>query len=184
MRAEAVRIIDGPRAVGHRDLKTEKYLSEVIHGHLDEMLALARRLLGSSDLAWDAVQETLLALWLEDENPECLRGWLLRTVKNRSLHLLRTGRRRLYHETACTCLRCLASEDDTARRLEDREFAERAWRSVQELPDGFRLVFELREFMGMDYESIAAELQVSVGTVRSRLHRSRRLIREYLKGDR
>lgn len=183
MRAEAVSKTDGPRAVGYQNLKTDKYLCEVIHCHLDDMLAVARRLLGSPDLAWDAVQETLLTLWLESEAPEPLRGWLLRTVKNRSLHLLRTGRRRLYHETACACLRCLVSEDDAARRLEDREFAERVWTGVQELPEGFRLVFELREFMAMDYDAIAEELEVSVGTVRSRLHRSRRLIRAYLKGN-
>ena len=53
----------------------------------------------------------------------------------------------------------------------------------KELPEGFRVVFELREFMAMDYESIAKELEVSVGTVRSRLHRSRRLVREFLKSN-
>ena len=45
------------------------------------------------------------------------------------------------------------------------------------------MVFELREFMAMDYESIAKELEVSVGTVRSRLPRSRRLVREFLKSN-
>ena len=183
MSAETVSKVDGRHEIGYRDLKAEDYLSEVIHCHLDDMLTVARRLLGSPDLAWDAVQETLLTLWLESEAPESLRGWLLRTVKNRSLHLLRTGRRRLYQETACACLRCLVSQEDAARRLEDREFVERVWTSVQELPEGFRLVFELREFMAMDYAAIAEELDVSVGTVRSRLHRSRRLIREYLKGN-
>ena len=106
MSADSVAKIDGFRTFGYRDVKTEQYLSEVIQNHLEDMLAVARRLLGCTDLAWDAVQETLMALWLESEPPESLRGWLLRTVKNRSLHHLRSGRRRQYHEIACACLRC------------------------------------------------------------------------------
>ncbi|MHC5540577.1 hypothetical protein ACYOEI_20340, partial [Singulisphaera rosea] len=43
---------------------------------LRPMVAVARKILGSDDLAWDAVQEALLSLWLEAEPPAKLRPWL------------------------------------------------------------------------------------------------------------
>ena len=180
MGAGALPRPDRPRSAGHQITK-EDCLAEAVRCHLEDMLATARRLLRSEDLAWDAVQEALCALWLEAAPPLALRGWLIQAVKNRSLHALRSGRRRRYHESACACLRCLLYEDDPARKLQDREFAELVWKAVQGLPEGYRFVFEMREFLGLDYDSIAQELDVAVGTVRSRLNRARRAVRDGLQ---
>ena len=142
------------------------------------MLAAARLLLRSDDLAWDAVQEALQALWKEGAIEAPLRPWLLRTVRLRAFHLLRSERRRRHHEAACACLRCFIAEDDTARRLEEQELMDLAGKAVESLPLVYRTVVEMRDWLGMDYVSIAAELGVPVGTVRSRLSRARDLVRD------
>jgi RNA polymerase sigma-70 factor (ECF subfamily) len=52
------------------------------------------------------------------------------------------------------------------------------WRCVQELPPRFREVLVLREYQDLAYAEIAQTLKIPRGTVMSRLHRARRLLRE------
>ena len=66
--------------------------------HVPRLVHVARRILGSDDLAWDAVQESLILLWHEQHAPGDLVGWLVRTVVHRSLHHARSRRRRRAHE--------------------------------------------------------------------------------------
>lgn len=56
--------------------------------------------------------------------------------------------------------------------------------ALASLSDEHRVVIVLREIDGCDYETIAEILEISVGTVRSRLHRARSLMREQLKAIR
>jgi RNA polymerase sigma-70 factor (ECF subfamily) len=82
----------------------------------------------------------------------------------------------------------------------DREQAERAereretesrralvQRSVQDLPEKYRIILTLRDIQGLAYEEISRILKLSPGTVDSRLHRARRLLRvklaPYLGGE-
>src|SRR3954454_19720694 len=91
-------------------------LVEPLH---DPLIALARRILRSDDLARDAVQEALLSLWLEAEVPPNPRAWLVRAVVHRSLHLMRSRARRRRHEgLACRQHPESSDQDDPARRLE------------------------------------------------------------------
>jgi len=58
-----------------------------------------------------------------------------------------------------------------SRRAEVRAFVANG---VQELPDGQREVLLLREVEGLSYEEIAQKMQISKGTVMSRLHYARK----------
>jgi RNA polymerase sigma-70 factor (ECF subfamily) len=142
---------------------------------LPDVLAVARRVLGSDDLAWDAVQEALIALWREPELPADLRGWLVRAALNRSLHASRSERRRRRHE-ACACGERpeLQPELDPALAAEAAERERRLDLALGTLPCEQREVFLLRERESLDYAAIARRLAVPVGTVRSRLARARR----------
>ncbi len=156
-------------------------VSRAVRDHLDVMLAAARRVLPSDDLAWDAVQESLQALWKEGAINTPLRGWLLRAVRLRAFHLLRSERRRRQHEAACACLCCLVAYDDPARRMENRELLNLAVKAIERLPPAYRSVVEMRDWLDMDYASIALELGVPVGTIRSRLSRARDQVRAALR---
>ncbi len=50
------------------------------------------------------------------------------------------------------------------------------------LDDEFRLVIILRDIEEMDYEQVADVMNVPVGTVKSRLHRARAMLRDRLRG--
>jgi RNA polymerase sigma-70 factor (ECF subfamily) len=52
--------------------------------------------------------------------------------------------------------------------------------ATDELPDDFRLVFIARAIEGMSVEETAELLNIKPGTVRTRLHRARELLRKYI----
>ncbi len=148
---------------------------------------VAERILGSSELVDDVVQETLLALWDTREVPENLRGWLVRTVTHRSLHRRRSETRRRFWEARAAetwrehegcCALCNPELDALNRALQrDLDVALRA------LSEDQRLIVALRAIGGMEYTEIASRLEVPVGTVRSRLNRARRALRERLEAS-
>lgn len=62
-----------------------------------------------------------------------------------------------------------------------REHCEMLRGEIERLDPSYREVIVMREFQGLSYEEIAEIVDVPVGTVRSRLHRARRDLRERLK---
>lgn len=69
---------------------------------------------------------------------------------------------------------------DPARQVMDGEVHRRVLEAMDALDDEYRVVAVLRDIEDMDYEQIAAVLAVPVGTVKSRLHRARAMLREKL----
>jgi RNA polymerase sigma factor (sigma-70 family) len=148
--------------------------------HLDCLLRCARRVLGSEDLAHDAVQETLTRLWRRGWLPPDARRVLLGLVFRASLHERRRHRRRERHELAaarrgdeaCAAGTC----DDPHCTLEQHELAAALARALDALPPRVGAALRLRVHAGLEYEEIAQRLGIPLGTVRSRLHHARRLV--------
>ena len=150
---------------------------------LKPLVGVARRILRSDDLAWDAVQEALLTLWLEAEMPPNPRAWLIRTVVNRSLHLSRTRARRRKHEgLACHSHPEASQRDDPASKLEREDLLGYVYGALTTIAPEQREVLVRRAVEEQAYEEIARGLQIPLGTVRSRLNRSRKTIRALLQG--
>jgi RNA polymerase sigma factor (sigma-70 family) len=148
---------------------------------LGHLVSIARRILGDEDAAWDAVQEALVSLWLEDTMPSNLRSWLARTVTHRSLHLARCQLRRRKHETQARVQRTEESDrDDPADHLETEDLGRILQEALARIASEQRTVLVLSVVEQMDYGSIASELQIPIGTVRSRMNRARRALRELL----
>lgn len=150
--------------------------------HLDALHAIARGIVGSDDLAADAVQEALVCLWREREAPPDVRGWLVRTVVHKSLHVVRARSRREGHERAACADRAeLCPLCDPARLLEDDEARARLESALDSLSLELREVFVLRQEQGLGYEAIASRLAIPIGTVRSRLARARERLAELVE---
>ena len=69
---------------------------------------------------------------------------------------------------------------DPARQVSDGEVHRRVLEAMDALDDEYRVAIVLRDIEDMDYDQIAAVLAVPVGTVKSRLHRARCMLREKL----
>jgi len=146
------------------------------------LLAVARRIVRSEDLAQDTVQEALLSFWLEAEVPPNPRAWLIRTVVHRSLHLSRTSARRRKHEgRACRCRPEASDRDDPARTMERDDFVGVVYGALGQIAPEHRAVLVMKNVQEMNYQAIADALHIPVGTVRSRLNRARKSVRAILR---
>ncbi|TAH38678.1 MAG: sigma-70 family RNA polymerase sigma factor [Planctomycetota bacterium] len=151
----------------------EGFLADACAAHAQRLLAVARRILGSEDLAWDAVQEALLALWMLRQAPPSPRAWLLRAVVHRSLHLRRGLQRRRRNEELALAACPLCTPEEPLHVLENADLRAALAQALEVLSSEQRVVFLLYEVHGLDYAAIAAQRRVAIGTVRSRLSRAR-----------
>jgi len=73
-------------------------------------------------------------------------------------------------------------EKEASLRMAEQQEAERRKRllgqKLEEMPEKYRLIISLRDIQGLSYEEIGKILKLSPGTVDSRLHRARRLLRK------
>ncbi len=156
----------------------------IVQPVIGQLVHVARRILGSDDLAWEAVQEALLSLWMKGSPPPNPHAWLIRAVVHRSLHLGRTARRRRKYEARASHGRSEASDrDDPTLRLLVEEMRDALRAAVEKLGDTHRLVLSLHLIEELDYASIARRLGIPIGTVRSRLNRAREALRVILGRD-
>jgi len=100
--------------------------------------------------------------------------WLYRLATNECLQFLRTAKRRLHEPLEYDPPDRHAGHE---LELQSRELLERG---LQRLDPELRAVFLLREVEGLDYGQLAEALEISEGTVASRLNRARSKLKEYL----
>jgi len=151
----------------------------------------ARQMSGSSSVAEDVTQEVFLILLRKAELYDPQRGslstYLMRITRNEILR--RLGRDRVYVSLATD-----AREEDElpdenlivrgnplGNLVRDEEI-EIVRQAVLALPLHYREVVVLCELEEMSYNEAAALLGCAVGTVRSRLHRARALLKQRLRG--
>ena len=154
---------------------------EVARTHGRFLYNVAYRLTGNDDDAYDLVQEALLRVrrGLETYQPGSMEGWLSRIVTNVFLDEVRRKRRRPVEVMPDDPERLLPSApgaDEPTERLSDDVQA-----ALRRLPEDFRTAVVLCDVVGLSYEEIAETISVPVGTVRSRIHRGRRLLRTALQ---
>lgn len=151
-----------------------------VEPHLPCMHRAAARILGRPDLASDVVQEALWALNRLSTPPANLRGWLLKAVVHRSLHSARSERRRCHHEGALALARPRQSDPGCTEceREEQRRIVATA---LAGLSEEHREILMLSAAGDWDYSEMGRQLNLPVGTVRSRLARARAGLRRALK---
>lgn len=158
--------------------------SALVERYQARVYNLAFRLMSNADDAAEVTQESFLAAW---ESLKRFRAessfytWLYRLVVNKAL----THRRSRDMKKEFSVGDGEATVLDTApdggagpvRAVEAKERAEMVQAAIAALPVDFRAVVVLKDIEGMEYEEIAEVLDIALGTVKSRLHRGRMLLR-------
>ena len=157
---------------------------EVARDHGRFLYNVAYRLAGNDVDAQDLVQEALIRVrkGLESYEPGSLEGWLARIVTNVFLDEVRRRRRRpteAFPSDPDFVLPPTPGADEVTETLSDDIQA-----ALARLPEDFRVAVVLCDVADLSYEQISESLGVPVGTVRSRLHRGRRLLRAALRRER
>ena len=156
---------------------------EIAREHGRFLYTVAYRLTGNRDDAEDLVQEVLLRVrrGLETYQPGSMEGWLSRIATNAFLDDVRRRRRRpveLLPDEPDRVLPPAASAEDA---LATEVLPDDVQEALRRLPEDFRAAVVLCDVVGLPYQEIGEALGVPVGTVRSRIHRGRALLREALR---
>ena len=141
----------------------------------------ARRFIGSGPDAEDLVSQTLLLAargWTSFDG-RFPRSWLIKIMKNEFLRL----RRSVQSKPETTSFEDGPEphgEDSAWRDLDTRMLTDAIVEHLDGLPEEYRLAVSLCDVEELSYIEAADALEVPVGTIRSRLFRGRRLLRDRL----
>ncbi|ALO66178.1 RNA polymerase subunit sigma [Arthrobacter alpinus] len=156
---------------------------EVVNNHSAKVFRLAYRLTGNKFDAEDLTQEVFVRVFksLANFKPGTLDGWLHRITTNLFLDQARRKQRIRFDAL---------SEDATARLAGTDPGPERTFEfnnldldiaaALEALPPDFRAAVVLCDMEGLSYDEVAHALNIKLGTVRSRIHRGRAMLRESL----
>ncbi|MCS7080458.1 MAG: sigma-70 family RNA polymerase sigma factor [Chloracidobacterium sp.] len=187
--AAEAELLDGVRTGSHAAFEV------LVAAHQRALYNLLLRVLGDPEDAADVLQETFLSAYRGARafRGDCdLRTWLYRIAVNRAANHRRWWR---YRRRAVT-LSLDAEPDDGTPSLAETLVAPNAdpeqhalWRerhaqvlaALSRLKFAFRVAVVMRDVRGMSYEEIAAALELSVGTVKSRIARGRAMLRAALE---
>lgn len=178
----------------------------LVQRYQDMVFNLAHRLLGNPDEAVDLSQEVFLQVYRKlgsFRRDSALRTWIYRIVINRAKNRQRWWKRRIGEMTAMPL-----EEAEASRRLgATNGFGIGPWRApaptnglhvapdealerkerdhilhaaIERLPFDQRTILLLKEIEGLSYEEIATTLDLPLGTVKSRLARARKSLRDSL----
>ena len=158
--------------------------------HMDLLYNFGLRMTNNRADADDLLQDTYLKafrFWDKYEQGTNIRAWLFRIMKNSYINLYRKSSKEpdtvdyddvkdFYHSIRGDSAESNDLQESVFGNLLDDEVAQ----AIAELPDDFRTVVILCDIEGLPYEEIAEFVECPLGTVRSRLHRGRKLLRQRL----
>jgi RNA polymerase sigma-70 factor (ECF subfamily) len=157
----------------------------------DQVFRVARRLVSSREEAEDLVQDTYARAfrsWRQYQPGTNLRAWLLRILTNLNIDRGRRVQRTpdvqpleegdyfLYNSLESS----IGDENPDEARVIDRLSQNSVVEALAEVPHDFRDVIVLVDIGEFSYADAAQILDIPVGTVMSRLHRGRRILKRQL----
>lgn len=166
---------------------------QLIAEHGAMLYRVALRLMGQREEAEDILQESLLKVHQNIhafDGRAALTTWLYRIVVNTALMRLR-AQTRAPEESLDIAGPLFTEEGEHAQEVAEwalppeqvllrQEALGMLQQGIERLPDLYRAVYVLAEIESLPYREIAAILELSVGTVKTRLHRARLFLRAIL----
>jgi RNA polymerase sigma-70 factor (ECF subfamily) len=164
------------------DKATMPCWDELVRQHADRVYRLAYRLSGNQHDAEDLTQETFIRVFRSVQNyqPGTFEGWLHRITTNLFLDMVRRRGRIRMEALPEDYDRVPADEPNPEQIYHDSRLGPDLQAALDSLPPEFRAAVVLCDIEGLSYEEIGATLGVKLGTVRSRIHRGRQALRDYL----
>jgi RNA polymerase sigma-70 factor (ECF subfamily) len=155
--------------------------------HIDSLYNFAVYLSGNTDEAKDLLQETYLRAYRfidyykTDTNA---KGWLIRILKNTFINEYRKQSKKptqidyddLYNNEEIE----ESDQVDLRNEIFDSLIGDEVTNAINELPVNFKLIILLCDIENFKYEEIAQIIDIPIGTVRSRLHRARNMLKKKL----
>ena len=175
-------------------LQGDEYAFEVLVNRYQNKLVYLNRLIHDYEMAVDLAQEAFIRVY---RNANRYKGeyqfstWLYRIATNLAIDEMRRRERkgRFFFYNVKESFQ----QDDGTRSLPDLRYSpeksldrteklERLQAAIDSLPEKYRFAFILKEVQELSYQEISKVLRISLGTVKSRVHRAKILLRGKLTG--
>jgi RNA polymerase sigma-70 factor (ECF subfamily) len=190
--SNAAAVVTDEDLVARARAKDFGAFEELVDRYEDKIFRLAFRFVRNETEAKEIVQDTFLLVWrkLDTFKGDSQFGsWLYRVATNTALMRLRAQRRHPEVSTEELPVDYLdnygqvpAAGENWAKRPDDElqsdELRRRIQKAVDELPEIYRTVFIIRDVEGLSTEETAEVLEISIPTVKTRLHRARLALRD------
>ena len=172
----------------------QKEFNELMEATYRKVYNMAFRLSGNRSDAEDLTQDAFYRAYRsfrDYEGDRPFENWIFRIVTRLFLDMLRTRRRRIKAVSYDTPLSTAGGDDNLFFEMPDHSpnpeqemlsgtFSEDLQKALNSLSPEQRLLVTLADIEGIPYKDIAEMMEKPVGTIRSRLHRTHKLIRSRL----
>lgn len=169
--------------------KQENFVDEIIP-HLDALYNFALQLTADPNDAKDLVQNTLVKAYRffhSYEKGTNARAWMFRILNNSYINDYRTKSKQpahIHYDEVSSFFENVRAAQTNTTDLEDQIFhnliGDDISNALEKLQEKYRTVILLRDLEDFTYEEISNMLNIPIGTVRSRLHRARNLLKKSL----
>ncbi len=188
-------LADGRNLVERAESGDQSAFRAIMEQNNQRLYRVARAVMKDDTEAEDVVQETYLRAFFnlsKFRGESSLTTWLTRIALNEALGRKRKQRAMVTLETVETAQQTSAqiiqfpamnTETDPERSAAQSEIQRLLERAMDALPEPFRVVFVMRDVEEMSIEETAFHLGIRPQTVKTRLHRARRLLRQSLDGE-
>lgn len=156
---------------------------QIVERYQRLLCSLAYSAVGNLSESEDIAQEAFVTAWqkLPDlKDPDKLRPWLCGIVRYKASHARRSDERRpLHHADGLDVIEEVSSDEtsvpDSAIQEEEQTIL---WHALEQLPDNYRepLVLYYREYQSIEH--VAVQLELTEDTVKQRLSRGRKMLKE------
>ncbi len=158
----------------------------LIERHQNDLMRFLRRLMGENQAAEDVFQDTFLQIHIsagQFDTSRRFKPWLFTIAANKGRDYLRKKNRRRTVDLSAPVQGGSGGNDSTAfvdlmevqidppgAALDDKEREQLVEQALQKLPYPYREILLLAYFQRLSYAQVAEDLQIPLGTVKSRLH--------------
>ncbi|WP_162633342.1 RNA polymerase sigma-70 factor [Echinicola strongylocentroti] len=160
-------------------LETEADFDMLFQSYYHDLVTYAHTFLHDMDEAEDLVQNLFIHFWENARNIKLngsLEAYFFKSVKNRCLNKLKSMH--VYDKHKVLYLEATLSMNKS-EDVEDATFLEKELlEALEKLPDQVREIIELKYLKGKKVSEIACQLELSVNTVKTQLHRGKSKLRK------
>lgn len=155
-----------------------KYQEALYQQYSGKVMGICLRYTRDPDEAQDVLQETFIKIFEkigQVKEPKALPGWVKRIAVNTSINHYHQ-QKRVYQQSDIEEVFDLPGEEETAlSNLSNQELLH----LIAQLPEGYRMVFNLYVIEGFQHKEIAEMLNVSEGTSKSQLSKAKSMLKRF-----
>jgi RNA polymerase sigma factor (sigma-70 family) len=163
--------------------RDERAIEDLYARYSGPLYSLAYRVTGADRYAQDVVQEVFVALWKDagryDPSRGALSSWLFALARHKAIDLVRKEANVRKH-TADVDLEFREADDDVDHETWLRHRRDTVRAAITQLPEAQRTALELAFFAGLTHVEVAEQLDIPLGTAKTRIRTALLRLRDIL----